>query len=299
MRPLDMLSAVVLECGEESARVAPVETGLLLTVGDETFEMRQTQSAFGERYEAVGDSTTFLWNKGERTTIAVRGRTLTECVPANGTSRVFRAQGNEPFWSLQIAGAALTFRTPDGDSVSVQSAREEHVDGGRRFTAISGGERLVATILDDPCADSMSGMSYPSTVTVRVHGREYHGCGGEPARLLQGAGWIVEEIDGTDVIVGSRVTLSFGPDGRVAGRASCNSYSGQYALTGEGLTVSKILSTRMACDPPSVMTQEATFLDVLGNVQRFDFDPEGALILHAADGRMLKARRDAAEANEE
>jgi heat shock protein HslJ len=121
-------------------------------------------------------------------------------------------------------------------------------------------------------------------------GREYRGCGGDPAALLQGAAWMVEDVNGTGVVAQPRMTLAFGPDGRVAGRAACNSYTGQYALTGEGITISKTATTRMAC-APALMTEEGLFLDVLGNVVRFAIGQDGALILHTRDRRTITARR--------
>jgi len=88
----------------------------------------------------------------------------------------------------------------------------------------------------------------------------------------------------------SRVTLNFGADSRVGGAASCNRYTAAYALTGEGLAISKAAATTMAC-APSLMQQERLFLDLPGQVRRFTLDATGALVLHATDGRTVRARR--------
>jgi heat shock protein HslJ len=176
---------------------------MLLTVGGEVFEMRPVEAASGTRYEAMNDPTTTFWNKGDRSTITVRGRTLPEC--------------------------------------------------GR----------------GSPVEESAA----------------------QPAPSpLQGTQWVVQDIGGTKVLDTPQVTLAFGSDGRVSGKSSCNSYTGQYALSGEGMTVSELTSTLMACDDPR-MEQEKKFLDVVRHASRFEIGADGALILHTADGRKLTARR--------
>jgi heat shock protein HslJ len=133
-------------------------------------------------------------------------------------------------------------------------------------------------------------MPYPNEVTVMLDGKQFNGCGGDPAALLHGAEWVVEDINGTGIIDGSRVTVNFSADRRISGRASCNTYTGAYTLTGETLTISKTGVTMMAC-APALMRQEDLFLDVLKNVNGFALAADGALILRAGDGRTVTARR--------
>lgn len=122
------------------------------------------------------------------------------------------------------------------------------------------------------------------------NGLTLNGCGGDPAALLQGGEWVVEDLRGGGIVDRSRITLNFGTDGRVGGAASCNRYTAAYALSGEGLTISKAAATMMAC-APALMQQERLFLDLLAQVRHFTLDATGALVLHAADGRTISARR--------
>lgn len=184
--------SAVLACGDERVAVGYNQTAVLLAVRGETFEMRHTISGSGALYEAINDSTTTLWNKGDRTTVTVHGQKLPEC--------------------------------------------------GDKFRAI-----------------------------------------------LQSEEWVVENIDGTGMIDDSRLTLRFGSDGRVTGRASCNTYTGNYSLTGERIFFTDIAATLKACPPP-LMAQEDTFFDVLRNVARFEITSDGTLILHTGDGRTIRAR---------
>jgi heat shock protein HslJ len=109
--------------------------------------------------------------------------------------------------------------------------------------------------------------------------------------LLRSGEWVVEDIGGAGIVDRSRVTLRFGDDGRVAGTASCNRYSGAYELTGEGLALGRMLTTKMAC-APALMQQEQRFLGLLAQVRRFEIMADGALMLIAGDGRRIVARRD-------
>jgi heat shock protein HslJ len=203
----------------------------------------------------------------------------------------FRATGNEPDWRLDITDSKLTFLGDYGKTrLETATPAVETTAAFREYTARSGGHELIVRIFDRPCSDTMSGMPHPNEVTVTLDGKRLNGCGGDPGALLQGAEWVVEDINGTGVIDGSRVTLNFSADRRISGRASCNTYTGAYTLTGETLTISKTGVTRMAC-APALMRQEDLFLDVLKNVRGFAVGADGALILRAGDGRTVTARR--------
>ena len=204
--------------------------------------------------------------------------------------QTFRAHGNEPFWGLEISPTAITFLTPDDPPLTLPSPAPALVTGRRRYTTRGGGHQLTATVADRVCTDGMSGMTYPSSVTVVVDGREYRGCGGDPASVLQGAEWVVEDVNGTGIIDRSRLTLNFSADNRIFGDAGCNTYNGRYTLTGEGLTVASPVTTLRAC-AESLMQQEDRFLKVLANVRRFEITSTGALVLHTDDGRSITARR--------
>jgi heat shock protein HslJ/uncharacterized membrane protein/uncharacterized lipoprotein YbaY len=281
----------VFRCGDERVVVGYSRTAMLLTVGGETFEMRQVPAASGAKYEAVTDPTTSLWNQGDATTITVRDRQLGGCVTGGVRADTLRAHGNEPFWGLQITPAGMRFTTPDGALVEAPAPRAEAVPGGRRWTAKSlSGKTMVATVLDSIGHDSMSGMPHPNLVTVKVGRKTWHGWGGDPRSILLGGEWVVEDLNRGGIIDRSRISLLFDAEGRLGGLASCNRYTGQYEVSGEGLRVSKTASTLRAC-APSLMDQEKKFLELLQSVQRFEIDRTGALVLHTADGRTILARR--------
>jgi heat shock protein HslJ len=212
-------------------------------------------------------------------------------VQADQTSKAFRARGNEPGWLLDIDRGEMTLISLYGAKRLVAPAPPpQRTAAFTRYVAKADGTDFTVTVFERLCRDTMTGMPHPNAVEVLLDGGKLTGCGGDPASLLHGREWVVEEINGAGVVDGSRATLSFGDNGRVSGRASCNAYTGQYSLSGEGLTISNTAGTMMACAPP-LMRQEDLFLGVLRDVRRFDFRPDGALLLQTNDRRTIAARR--------
>src|SRR5690606_23840391 len=138
---------------------------------------------------------------------------------------------------------------------------------------------------DGLCRDSMSGMPYPQQVAVTVGGATLTGCGGDPARLLQGGERAVEDINAAGIIDRSRVSVTFGPDGRVNGRASCNNFMGADRLAGEGPTTEAPAAARKMGAAAQV-EQEQRVLHDLRAPHSLDFDETGALVLRSQDGSL-------------
>ncbi len=290
-RPQPLAFASTLACGDRTVTVGQAGDTIRMQAGGETFDLRPVRSASGARYEAVGDPSTSFWSKGDRASVVVRGQPWPECVPERAPSLPYRATGNEPGWRLDITAHTMALLADDGRMhIEAPTPVAESGEGFTRFRAPAAGAGLVATIFDRRCSDSMTGMPYPNAVTVAVAGRTLSGCGGDPTTLLQGADWVVEDLRGAGIVERSQVTLAFTGDGRLSGRGSCNRYTASYKLTGEGLTISKPASTKMAC-ASALMQQERLFFDLLVQVRRFTIDPTGALVLHTANGGRITARR--------
>ncbi|MFP5430564.1 MAG: META domain-containing protein [Gammaproteobacteria bacterium] len=167
----------------------------------------------------------------------------------------------------------------------------ELVERGPRLFEGKGNEpSWRVTGYDRYCQDSMTGMTYPHTVVLYVNGQRMTGCGGDPGTLIRGTDWLVEDINRGGMVDRSRVSFRFGNDGRITGNASCNRFMGGYTLGGEGLVLTQMASTQMACSE-ALMAQELKFLSLLPAVKRFDFSADGALVLHTGEGATITARR--------
>jgi heat shock protein HslJ/uncharacterized lipoprotein YbaY len=287
LKPVQPLAfATTFNCGGHRVRVGFRRDTMLIALQNRTIELKPVPAASGARYEAVDDATTGFWNKGDRATLTLRGRTYPECVEAKVTLPL-RATGNEPSWRLDVTTASMTLLTDFGTGrLEASAPAVERFDDATQFSARAGTADLVATVADRVCMDTMSGMPHPYVVTVRTGGRVWHGCGGEPRSLLTGREWVVEDLDGRGIIDRSRMTLNFDENGQLSGRAGCNTYTGRYVLTGEGLSVVDVAVTQKAC-APSLIEQEARFLAVLAAVDRFEITTEGALVLRGPARSML------------
>jgi heat shock protein HslJ/uncharacterized lipoprotein YbaY len=292
MKPYTALAfASDLKCGDRKVTVGFAGDVMRLTAGDRSFDMRPATSDSGSKYEAVGDPSTTLWTRGVDATVVVKGVPYPPCTKRTGSPAPFRATGNEPGWRLDIGETEMTFLASNGQKrVVTPTPAAKKSEGARKYVTKSGGHDLTVTVVDRLCSDTMTGMPHPNTVVVVFQGKTLNGCGGDPASLLRGGEWVVEDITGVRLVDRSRVTLAFGADGKVSGAASCNRFGAEYTLTGEGLAITSAYATRMACEPP-LMEQEGVFLDALSKVNRFEMSAEGALILHTGDRRTVTARR--------
>ena len=207
------------------------------------------------------------------------------------TSAVYRARGNEPGWALEVGSSELSFTWNTGqDRMTAPLPTAQKTSTGRRYQVRGEGKALLVDIAGTVCRDTMSGMSYPDTVTVTFEGKPLKGCGGEPVSLLQGGDWLVESIAGAPVVPDVKVTMTFGSDGNLSGSGGCNRFNAGYSLTGEGLSVGIGLRTQMACEAP-VMTQEDRFMGLLDQVQNFEIPGPDRLALLTGKGERIVARR--------
>jgi heat shock protein HslJ len=93
----------------------------------------------------------------------------------------FRGLGQEPGWSLEIhQGEEIRFSYDYGKGLAVVPATPAQVDattGTRSYRARHESADLRVEIVPVACTDSMSGQSYPTTVSVTLNGRAFRGCG--------------------------------------------------------------------------------------------------------------------------
>lgn len=106
---------------------------------------------------------------------------------------------------------------------------------------------------------------------------------------IAGPEWKLEDLLGGGVIDRSNVTLTLGPDGQASGSGGCNRFFGSWAVKGSTLTLGKMGSTMMACDP-ALMTQEGKFLRSLEGASTYSFTADGALVVTTAQGPLTFRR---------
>jgi heat shock protein HslJ len=112
------------------------------------------------------------------------------------------------------------------------------------------------------------------------------GIGGGSGDPLDGTTWQLVSLEDVPPIAGTTLTATF-ENGELGGSAGCNSYGGNYQVSGEPLSIDQLFSTLMACtDPQGVMEQEQSYLSLLGDAQGFELS-DGQLVIFASGGQTL------------
>ena len=247
----------------------------------------------------------------------VRGSVFTGGLPAwvSDAVTIDLAQGDK----IDLGTILMTRPAPGAYKMSMRCGDDTVVVGFSKTAMLLtvSGETFEMTPIASASGSKYEAVGDPTTTfwskgaqtTITVKGRTLPECGrSNPApahedtvatapaspraagsKTLGGAEWVVKDIAGVKLIASSRVTLNFSADNKVSGKASCNSYSAGYTLSGDTIRVSQPVATMMMCE--MLMDQEKSFLDLLQHTNRFEIAPDGSLILHASDGRKLTARR--------
>jgi len=203
--------------------------------------------------------------------------TLRDVTVANAASTVIAEQ------RIDLAGKQIpiAFRLTV-DRSKLQPQRRYSVRG----TILGPEQRVLWTTMDAHLVDSSKPTVAVGTLTMsRVTGEA-----ADPVERLKAGEWIVVKLNGVDVPAGARGTLKFGAGAVLSGRSFCNSFSGTYALAGQSLSLLPKASTLMAC-PIDVANLEKVFMEMLGDVQRFEMSEFGTLTLRTSDLRTITASR--------
>ncbi|ATY31237.1 hypothetical protein CVN68_03955 [Sphingomonas psychrotolerans] len=213
---------------------------------------------------------------------------LIAALPAQAqTARPYQASGTEPFWSLTIAARTMRFEAPGRRTVTVKTPRVIHGFAGEMWQT----RRINVNTVHKLCTDGMSDRSYSDTVTVKVDGRTYQGCGGDvtdPAdrgSAIEGA-WRIEALSGRPVARGTAPSVTF-RDGHISGNASCNRFNGSYGFVRGRLSAGALATTRMACTERVKNVQESAILGLFAEKLTVSRNRAGKLVLTNAAGRTM------------
>jgi heat shock protein HslJ len=115
---------------------------------------------------------------------------------------------------------------------------------------------------------------------------------------LPGTSWsVVNYNNGKEAVVsvlaGTEISLDFGTDGTLSGKAGCNNYNGGFEVDGAALKVGALASTMMACESPEgVMDQEQQYLAALQNSATYEI-AGNTLTIRDASGAMQVVAKSA------
>jgi len=107
---------------------------------------------------------------------------------------------------------------------------------------------------------------------------------------VAGTRWRVETIAGAPAPDAAATEFAILPDGRVAGTAGCNRFTGAGAFAGGVARIGPLAATRMAC-APDVMEQERRLLDALAQAARYETRADVLALSDAAGVELMRLRR--------
>lgn len=236
--------------------------------------------------------------------VAKRGRATAALWLLAGTIGVVTASQGSPLdgsaWILtslpgqRVIGAAATLRFEGG--------RATGSDGCNRFTraytATATSLRFepqgVSTQMACPDAVAQQATAFTNALSRTRSHRMQAGTlqllgedGGvlavfDPQPLtLAGTSWEVTSFNNgkeavISPIVGTRLTMVFGPDGNLSGSAGCNTYTASVTTKGSTIAIGPPAATRRMCaEPGGVMEQEQQFLGALPTARFFRMEGNG------------------------
>ena len=109
-------------------------------------------------------------------------------------------------------------------------------------------------------------------------------CGQAPSPL-NNATWELVAVNGNVIEEPNMPILRFG-EGNLEGKGFCNSYSAEYQVNGDALTIAPIVATEMACEDVVFNILEREYLTTLNGVTRYGVDGD-TLQLFDANGVVI------------
>ena len=178
----------VFECAADYGFIARTEADKAwLFLPGRTIDLPLRQSEAGFEYASGSDT---FRREGEEADLETgttkhtacrnnRAKAIWEHAKLNGVD--FRATGNEPGWYLEISRRDNILLVTDYGQTTLRFADSSIASEPRgrttTYRARSGSDLLEIAITGAPCMDSMSGESFPATVSVRLNDKRYAGCG--------------------------------------------------------------------------------------------------------------------------
>lgn len=86
---------------------------------------------------------------------------------------------------------------------------------------------------------------------------------------LNQTAWQLVEVNGNGYDNQDTPVLRFG-DGTIEGKGFCNSYSAEYQVNGDALTITPIVATEMACENVIFNILEGDYFKALNAVKRYE-----------------------------
>ncbi|MDR1508939.1 MAG: MliC family protein [Synergistaceae bacterium] len=260
--PLFLMALTAISISE-AAGAPSAEISAVL--GGETYVMKRVEAMSGEKYEDPDDPETMFWINGDESVLTIEGKAYTRYV-------LLREASEEGKLMLTADGRNYILR----QVLTASGAKYEESGNPETYFWSKGASAML-----------------------RIDGKDYEGYDyWLPFDEIWFAGqdipadieWKAVSIDGTDVIAGSDITVTFHADGKMSGIASVNNYTAPWFAYGNRIIISNGVTTRKA-GLPDMMEQEDKFLEFLPGVVRFVILKDGLRLINKNGGEIVLTRR--------
>lgn len=283
--PLEAGFGQAWECASERVFLGTIGSDAFMAVDEALHTLEAVPAASGARYRSKQDSSLALHEKSGELLLLRGEDDVVGCRRVEALEPPLSGGGNEPGWHVEIDEASIELVSDYGQTVTQATLIGADSSGAAtHFRGAGENGPVLASFSPRICRDSATGMPHPHEVEVQFEDGTLRGCGGDPLDLLVGHDWRVTQLGDEAAPESGRdgeaieISMRFDDEGRVGGRAACNSYSAEFELGGEGLSIGRAAATKMACPEPR-MALEARFFELLSKVRRFDIGNDGELIL--------------------
>jgi heat shock protein HslJ len=226
--------------------------------------------------------------------LAAWGALVAVPAPAHTPEDGYRAQGNEPSWSLTIAKGRMTYTEANKRSVDVATPTPEDDEGILYYTAPG----LQVSVMPVACSDRATGRRYEHSVFVDAGRDNRSGCGGAllSPDSLDGTSWKFIEIAGEtteltgDLLRDDRYAIDFGAD-RFSGYTGCNLIRGRYQVREGMMTIDEVGSTGGGCGEPATRRERRAW-QILAAPMRVSRPSPEIMVLTGKLGSLKLKRSD-------
>lgn len=107
---------------------------------------------------------------------------------------------------------------------------------------------------------------------------------------LANTSWTVAELIGNPPIAGTSMSTTFNADNSLSAFGGCNTFSAQYTITGDVISITPLTGTQIACSD-AINTQEAAFTSALQSANKFEINNNQLIIRDPAGREVLRYNR--------
>ena len=179
-------TAVLYRCGNLDVRAVFDGKRAQLTLGEQRADLQRLEKASGAFYTGTVENQAVTFREeggGARLVFGLRSFDNCTRVSAFGPQAQFTALGWDPDWNLAISEDLIRVHRPNWPPLVIPANRRPGTTDQRQFESRTPDHEVRITRTDRRCTDSRNGAVFSDTVSMRIDGATYSGCGGRLLRL--------------------------------------------------------------------------------------------------------------------